>query len=166
MLPALATVGNALLVITTVSIDGIQPPFEIVQTKTLIPKLSPLTSVVGFAAFTKLPLPLTTLHKPVPIEAVFPFKVAVVALHKLWSAPAFAVVNCPDLLIITVSYEMAQEALLIDQTKVFIPVDKPVTEVFAKLALVMVALPAITDQVPVPTVGTLPFKLVVLAQTF
>ena len=45
------------------------------------------------------------------------------------------------------------------------PNDKPVTPELAEDAVVTVPVPEITVQLPVPTIGTFPFKLAVDAQT-
>jgi hypothetical protein len=41
--------------------------------------------------------PETKVHKPVPFTGVFPAKVAVVTLHKLWFDPAFEVVGVGEI---------------------------------------------------------------------
>ena len=52
-------------------------------------------------------------------------------------------------------------ALLIVQVKVFTPVVKPVTPDVGLVGLVTVAVPAVTVQSPVPTIGALAAKVAV-----
>lgn len=67
-------------------------------------------------------------------------------------------------MIVTVSRE-EHEVLLIVQTNVFAPVDNPVMPEVGEPGVVTEALPAITVHAPVPTVGVLPARLAVVAQT-
>ena len=55
--------------------------------------------------------PLNTLHVPVPIAGMFPFRFAVVA-HTVWLAPAFAMDGFASRCILTVDDELAQTPLL------------------------------------------------------
>lgn len=55
--------------------------------------------------------------------------------------------------------------MLIDQTNLFAPVDKPVTPDVGEPGAVTVALPVITVQMPVPTDGTLPASVDEVPQT-
>ena len=70
-----------------------------------------------------------------------------------------------SLVIVTVSFDAGQLALLIVQTNVFEPTDSPVIPEVGELGVVTVALPAITVHAPVPTVGELAAKVPVVAQT-
>src|SRR5205823_329104 len=79
--------------------------------------------------------------------------------------PALDVVGFWSRIIVTVSLDGGQEALEIVQTNVFAPTVKPVTPDVGSLAVVTVALPAITVHAPVPTVGVLPASVAVVAQT-
>ena len=67
-------------------------------------------------------------------------------------------------MIVTVSFDDGQVRLLIVQTNVFAPTDNPVTPDVGELGVVTVALPAITDQAPVPTDGVLPARVAIVAQ--
>jgi hypothetical protein len=77
--PALATVGVAVLIIVTSSVEEVQGAFAIVHLNTLLPIARAVTSEVGeLGVVTEAP-PLITVQVPVPITAVFPAKVAVAA---------------------------------------------------------------------------------------
>ena len=65
----------------------------------------------------------------------------------------------------TVSLDTGHEALLIVQTNVFAPTESPVTPEVGSDGVVTDAVPAITVQAPVPTVGVLPAKVAVVEQT-
>ena len=59
----------------------------------------------------------------------------------------------------------AQTPLLIVHCKTFVPVGKPVTELFGDVVFVIMPLPYVTDHVPEPTSGVFAFKTVVLFKT-
>ncbi len=54
----------------------------IVHWKVFVPTLNPVTPDVGEVGVVIVPLPAIKVHKPVPIEGVFPAKLEVVTLHK------------------------------------------------------------------------------------
>ena len=66
---------------------------------------------------------------------------------------------------ITSSSEAAQGALLMVQRKVAEPTTNPVTPEVGLDGVVTVAVPEITDQLPVPLVGVLPASVAVVAHT-
>ena len=68
-------------------------------------------------------------------------------------------------MIVTVSKEFGQDPNPVDQTNVLAPKFNPVTPELFTLVNVTAEPPAITVQIPVPTKGTFPFKVAVLAQT-
>lgn len=74
--PALAVVGSGSTVIVTVSVDGLQIPFDIVQTKILSPILSPVTVEVGDVDAVTTPEPLTNDQAAVPTLGALPASVA------------------------------------------------------------------------------------------
>ena len=136
----------------------------IVQANTFVPALRPVTELVGELALPKLPVPLTTVHVPVPVVAVLPASVALVA-HTFWSGPAFAVVGAADRVIVTWSLEAVQEPLVIVQANTFAPTLRPVTELVGEFALPKLPVPLITDHVPVPVVAVLPARVALVAHT-
>jgi hypothetical protein len=92
--PALAVVGVALLVNTTSSVEAVQGALLMVQRKvTLDPLGTPVTVVVGEEALVIVPVPLTTVHAPVPTAAVLAARVKVPLPQLDWSEPALAVVG-------------------------------------------------------------------------
>ena len=68
-------------------------------------------------------------------------------------------------MIVTVSLDEGHDALLIVQTNEFAPTLKPVTPDDGLPGVVTEAPPAITVHTPVPSVGVLPARLAVAAQT-
>ena len=72
-------VGDAFLVITTSSDDAVHGELEIVQRKVFAPTPKPVTPDVGLPGVVIVPVPLTNVHVPVPVVAVFPASVAVAA---------------------------------------------------------------------------------------
>ena len=75
--------GKALLVKITSSMDE-QAPFEIVHLNVaLVPAVIPVTPEVGNVGdvIVIVAAPLTFVHVPIPVVAVFPARVKVVVLH-------------------------------------------------------------------------------------
>ncbi len=157
-------VGDSSLVIVTESFEAGHDPLVIVQTKLFAPTDNPVTPDVGSLGVVTVALPAITVHAPVPTVGVLPANVVAVE-HTVWSDPAFAVVAGVSLVIVTVSFDDGQVPLLIVHTNEFAPTDNPVTPDVGELGVVTVALPAITVQVPDPTVGVLPARVAVVAQT-
>ena len=84
---------QAVVVITTSSVEGVQGGLEIVHRNVAVP--GTVTPEVGEPGVVMVAVPDTTDHKPVPTTGVFPAKVAVVTSHVGFiSAPALAVVGC------------------------------------------------------------------------
>ena len=156
-------------VITTSSVDAGHGLFLIVHRSVYVEPAVLLKSVVRSNVSTnEPPNPLTTLHPPTPTDGAFPASVTVVnpqVATPVWSGPAFAVVGEASRVIVTVSSDGAQVALLIVQTNVFAPTDNPVTPDAGSPGVVTVALPAMTVHAPVPTDGALPAKVAVVEQT-
>ena len=140
------------------SVEFVHVPLLIVHLKVeLAPTVSPVIVVVGELTVVIVAVPLTTLHDPVPVVAVLPAMVAVLTLHKSWSAPAFAVVGVAATFIMISSVEFVQAPLLIVHLNVALaPTVKPVNVVVGEEAVVIVAVPDTTLHVPVPVVGVLP----------
>ncbi len=77
---ALEIVASAKSVTLMVTVDDeeAQGELEIVHWKTFAPTLNPVTPDVGDDGVVITPDPLTNVHRPVPVIAVFPARVAVV----------------------------------------------------------------------------------------
>ena len=91
-------VKQAVVVIITSSVDGVQGALEIVQRSVAVPgTASPVTPDVGEAGVVMVAVPETTDQFPVPTPGVFPAKVAVVTPHGGFiSSPALAMVGRAD----------------------------------------------------------------------
>lgn len=85
--PALAVVGNASVLITTVSRDGGQTPLAMVHTKMLLPTLRPVTDEVGELMFPIAPVPAISVQVPVPVPGVLAAKADELE-QMAWSVPA------------------------------------------------------------------------------
>lgn len=115
---------------------------------TVVPTVSPVIVEVGEREFVIVPGPETFIHLPVPTTGLFPASVAVPAeTQMVWFGPARAVegptVN--DIL-----EELTQVPLVMVHMKVLMPAVNPVIEVVGESEFVMVPLPEIFVQVPVP----------------
>ena len=127
------------------------------------PTVSPVIVDVGEAGVVIVAAPAVTVHKPVPVAGVLPASVAVVTLHRFWSAPAAEVVGGEATLMITSSVEAAHAPLLIVHLSVALaPTVKPVKPLVAEAGVVIVAAPAVTVHKPVPVTGTLPANVAVV----
>ena len=72
----MAEVGNASIVMVTVSVDVGQVPFEIVHTKIFSPGNIPVSVLVGEFGFAMVPVPETSVHIPFPTTGIFPASVS------------------------------------------------------------------------------------------
>ena len=72
-------VGKSKRSMITSSIDGEQVPLEMVHRKVLTPTLNPVTPDDGDDGVVTTPLPVITVHAPVPTAGLFPARVAEVA---------------------------------------------------------------------------------------
>ena len=125
--------------------------------------VKPVTPEVGEAGVVTVAVPATTDQAPEPEAGVLPANVAVVVLHKVWSEPAEETVGEASTEIITSSVELAQTPLDIVQRRVEeAPMVKPVTPEVGEEAVVTVAVPETTVQVPVPEAGVLAAKVAVV----
>jgi len=84
---AAAVVGDWSRVMVTVLVE-LHGPLVIVQRNTFAPWLNPLTVVPGSFASVKLPVPLSTVHVPVPTPGVLAANVALVVSQNSWFGPA------------------------------------------------------------------------------
>ena len=162
--PAFAVVGDASRVITTVSFEEGQLKLLTVQTNVLAPTLRFVTPEVGLPGVVTIPVPMRTVQAPVPTVGALAASVVVVA-QTVSSGPAFAVVGDASRVITTVSLAEGQLKLLIVQTNVLPPTERPVTPDAGSPGVVTLALPAITVHAPVPTLGVLAANVAEVEQT-
>lgn len=161
LVPASAVVGTWSTVIETVDVDEEQL-FVIVHANIFTPNPKLVIVVVSRLTFVIVPLPDTTLHEPVPMAALFAAITTFgLLIQTVWFGPALATVGAGSTRICVVAVEAAQTPLLMVQAKTTIPAPKFVTVVVAEEAEVIVPVPETNDQVPAPTVGTLPIIVAV-----
>ena len=129
-------------------------PFEIVQRKRLFPIESPETLVLARFALPKVAVPEITVQSPVPKVGVLPETVEVVA-QTVWSIPASETVGFSSTRMVISSKESVQVPLEMVQRKTLFPTESPDTLELARVSLLKVAVPEITDQSPVPIAGEL-----------
>ena len=155
--PAAAVVGNASLVRTTVSEEEQVPLVVVQRSVALVPTGMPVTVEFADDGVVIVAVPLTRLQRPVPTLGALPASVKDPLLHCSWPLPASAAVGCASLVSTTSSVDAGQLPLVIVQRSVaLVPAGTPVTPEVAEEAVVIVAVPLTTVQVPVPVVGTLP----------
>ena len=108
--PALATVGVAVNVITTSSVEATQGAFAIVQRNVYVLPGVPVNTEVGLlAVVTDPPVPVMIVQVPVPTVGVLPANTAVFP-QTVWSGPAFATVGAAVNVMTTSSVEGAHGA--------------------------------------------------------
>ena len=74
--PAIALLGAAFTkILINAEVLGHTPTEAMLHCKTLIPKLSPETTVFGNKEFVSTPFPNVKLHEPVPVVGVLPANV-------------------------------------------------------------------------------------------
>ena len=80
--PFVAVVGFWLNFTSISSKDAVHGAFEIVQRKVYVVPAIPLKLVVGLVASANVPpVPLSTVHNPVPIDGALPASVTLVSPH-------------------------------------------------------------------------------------
>ena len=85
-------VGVAPTLMVTVLLLGGQTLLEIVHSNTFAPILNPLTDVLDNAEFENVPVPLTTVHVPVPVVGALADRVAELVVM-YWFVPALEAVG-------------------------------------------------------------------------
>ena len=162
VLPAKA-VGITSCIIVTAEVAVGQTPFETVHKNIFVPVLKAFTCEEGLLFEFTLAVPVITDHIPVPMEGFVADKVAVVE-QTVCVLPANEDGGM-FLIIVIVEVEEAQGAFEIVHTNKFEPKLKPVTCEDELPALVILPVPVITDQSPVPLAGMFAFKVAELMQT-
>ena len=151
-------------VITTSSTEGGHVPLLMVQRKVAeLPTTKPVTALFGVLGLVTVAVPEMTLHEPVPTDGVFPESVVEVKLHRLWSAPASAIVGGGSTIIFVVLSELAQVPLLIVHlNEEESPTVRLVTPEVGDDGNVITAEPDTTVQTPVPIAGVFPARVPVV----
>ena len=89
--PAAATVGTSKMLITIVSFESGQEPFDNVHRRVSVPPMAKaVTPVVGSVASANTAVPDIKVQRPLPATGVLPANVEVVTLHSAWSVLAAA----------------------------------------------------------------------------
>jgi hypothetical protein len=139
-----------------------QAPLVMVHWKVLAaPTVNPVTPELALLAVVAVPVPEVVVQAPVPGEGLLPAKVAVVLLQMAWAAPALDVTGVDE---VTITVEEALHApfVTVHWNVVAAPNVNPVTPEVALLAVVAVPVPAVVVQAPVPRLGTVAAKVVVV----
>jgi hypothetical protein len=150
--PALATVGNSSRSIVTVAVDTGHTPFVIDHSRMLVPTLRLLAAEIFSELFAMEADPAITDQFPTPTMGVLAERVTAVA-HTVRFWPALALVGTWSRWMTTDEVEAGQTPLLIDHSKIFVPTPRLLNDVEFWELLEMLAVPDMTDQAPVPTVG-------------
>jgi hypothetical protein len=150
--PALAIVGNSSRSIVTVAVDTGHTPFVIDHSRMLVPTLRLLAAEIFSELFVMEADPAITDQFPTPTMGVLAERVTAVA-HTVRFWPALALVGTWSRWMTMDEVEAGQTPLLIDHSKIFVPTPRLLNDVKFWELLEMLAVPEITDQAPVPTVG-------------
>ncbi|MBL4691344.1 MAG: hypothetical protein JKY68_07790, partial [Rhodospirillales bacterium] len=161
--PALE-IGWISTLIVTSSVELGHAPLEIVHLNVDEPPMvKPLTVDVSEEGVSAVPVPEMVDHAPVPTAGAFPAKVAVVTLHKFWSGPAAAVVGIPATLMTMSSVDAGHTPLLIVHLNVDEPLMvNPLAVDVGSATTSALPVPDTVDHAPVPVVGVLAAKVVVI----
>ena len=133
----------------------------VVQRNTYTLPAVPVKLDVGLLALPNVPpVPLTTVHRPVPTVGVLPAKVTcVVPQAGAWSEPAAAAVGFSPKVTVISSLEVHEPLVVVQRNTYTLPA-VPVKLEVGLLALPNVPpVPLTTVHKPVPTVGVLANKL-------
>jgi methylaspartate ammonia-lyase len=161
--PATDVEGGGVTVIVT--FDWLmQFPFVILHLKTeAAPTVKLVTPELGEVGVVIEAVPDITDHWPVPIVGVLAANVAVVTLQSVWLGPAFETVGVLSVFIITFEVDAGQVPLEIVHLSVAeFSSTNPVTVEVGEDGVVIVAVPEIKLQLPVPIVGLLAARVVVV----
>ena len=142
--------------------DAVQGELEIVHAKTFVPKPKAVIEEFGKVGEAIVPLPETSVHKPVPTIAVLAAMLVLgEEIQSVWEAPAFATVGISFTIIAIVEEEAVQGEFEIVQAKTFVPKPKAVILVFGRVGEAIVPLPETSVHKPEPTSGVLAAIVVV-----
>ena len=164
LLPAAAIVGLASRCIETVAVDGGHDPLLIVHWKIFTPTPKPVKPVFGNVGEVINPVPEINVQLPVPTAGILPPIVATVA-QTVWLTPALASVGFASCVIDIVEVVEGQTPLLIVHLKISTPTPNAVKPVVSSVGVVIVPVPPINVQLPVPIAAVFAaIVAVVLAQ--
>lgn len=122
-----------------------------------MPVATPVTPLLAEFGDKKVPEPETSVHTPLPIIGLLPFKVTVeVQIFEL--APADATVGGRSLITATVEVDGGHVPLEIVHWKTLVPAASPTTPELGELGVVIDPLPEIKFHKPVPITGVFPAK--------
>jgi hypothetical protein len=153
------TVGSALFVSTTSSVDVHVPLVIVHLSVALVPTGTPVTVEVADDGVVIVAVPLTTLHTPVPVEAAFPASVKDPLLQFARSVPAAAIVAAASFVNTMVSAVEQVPFVIVHASVAEVPAVKPVTPEVGEDGVVIVAVPLTTLHTPVPVVAVLPARV-------
>jgi len=133
------------------------PADVMLHCKTFVPSVRPVTVELGLVDEVITPPPVNTDQVPVPVVGVLAANVAFGELiQTVWFDPALAILVAGSTIIVIVLVVDEQvPALVIVHSKTLVPKLKFVTVEFGASELVIIPVPLMTDQVPVPVVGVL-----------
>jgi hypothetical protein len=131
-----------------------------VHLRTVVPVDIEVNELVGDKELEIVPIPEMTDQVPIPALKELAAKTVVgLLIQSVWFGPATAAAGIGSTCILIVD-ELAQPPLLTFHCKIFVPVPNAVTEVAAKVGLIIVPLPETKDQKAVPPVGEVAAKVV------
>lgn len=151
-------------VITTVSDSIGQKPFVTVHLNVFIPTLRLAAGDFGFSESVTEAEPERTVHMPMPAKTGLAFKVRVLE-QMVSGSPAYTLPVRLASTMLMVDVLDVQPPLVMDHCRIVVPAPIEVTRLLSSVGVLMEATPEMTDQVPVPRVGVLADRVLVLAQT-
>ena len=125
----------------------------------LMPVLSPVTSVAEAPVFAMFPVPVSMLHKPVPVVGLVALSARLgLFAHKVWLGVIIFTGPLTSSTTTVTSDTEVQVPSVIDQLNTLLLSPSPVTAVVVEPGLLIVPEPDTNDQEPVPRLGVLPVK--------
>ena len=144
--------------VTDEILDG-HVPLEMVQSSTFEPSEKFTAVLVADVGAITLPVPTGTDQEPVPTDGALPESVVLGdEIHKNCVLPALEAVGRSSTTTPSVA-EFEQPPLVMVHTRLLVPTPRLVAALLPRLILVTEPVPAITDQLPVPSVGVLPLRV-------
>jgi len=129
--------------------------------KLLTPTPRAVNPDVAEVGVVMVPAPEINVHKPVPTAGGLPARVAVVA-HIVWSGPAAAGVGNAAIVILTSSVATQAPSVMVHRKIAVAPITRPVSPEVGLEGVVIVPMPEINVQAPVPAPGVFPASVAVV----